>query len=103
MEYVGREPEPGCLFCRLLDQAPAEDRGALVLSREGGVLIVMNRFPYNSGHLMVAPRAHVGSLEDLDDGASLAVMRGVRRSLGALREVLSPEGFNVGVNLGRVA
>lgn len=103
MEYVGGEQPPGCLFCRLREQPPAEDRAALVLAREPGSLTVMNRFPYNSGHLMVAPAAHVPSLEDLDDEASADLLRGVRRALKALRDTMRPEGFNVGVNLGRVA
>ncbi|HEX6487619.1 MAG TPA: HIT domain-containing protein [Candidatus Dormibacteraeota bacterium] len=104
MEYIGREePDEGCLFCRLLARPPEQDRETLVVSRDGGVLIVLNRFPYNSGHLMVAPHAHLGGLELLGDEASLAVMRGVQQSLRALREVLKPEGFNIGVNQGRVA
>ncbi len=103
MEYVGGEQPPGCLFCRLREQPPAADRATLVLAREPGSLTVMNRFPYNSGHLMVAPAAHVPGLEDLDDEASADLLRGVRRALKALRETLNPEGFNLGVNLGRVA
>src|SRR5690349_6450426 len=99
MEYVGAEPPDGCLFCRLRDQPPAEDRAGLVLAREPGSLTVMNRFPYNSGHLMVAPAAHVPSLEDLDDEASADLMRGARRALKVLRDTLKPEGFNLGVNL----
>jgi ATP adenylyltransferase len=103
MEYIGAEPEPGCLFCRLRDQPPAEDRASLVLARAPSWLTVLNRFPYNSGHLMVAPAAHVPSLEDLDDEASANLLRGVRQALRSLREVLNPDGFNLGVNLGRVA
>jgi len=103
MEYITGEAEPGCLFCRLLE-APAEaDRANLVLVRADGAIAVLNKFPYNSGHLMVAPTAHVGSLADLDDGQTTAVMRLVRRSLAVLGSVMSPEGFNVGVNLGKVA
>lgn len=103
MEYIGAEQPPGCLFCRLREQPAADDRAGLVLAREPGALTVMNRFPYNSGHLMVAPAAHVGSLEDLDDQSSVELLRGVRRALRALRETMRPEGFNVGVNIGRVA
>jgi ATP adenylyltransferase len=64
---------------------------------------MLNKYPYNSGHLMVAPRAHVGTLVDLDDDATLAVMRLVRTSLRVLGQELSPAGFNVGVNIGRAA
>src|SRR5215472_8303882 len=89
MEYIGRPEEPGCLFCRVWESPVADDR--------------RNRVAYNNGHLMVAPRAHVGSLTDLDDEQTAAVMRLVRRSLRVLEAVMQPEGFNVGVNLGQVA
>ena len=103
MEYIGGPEEPGCLFCRVW-QAPAEDdRRNLVLCRAGDALAMMNKFPYNNGHLMVAPRAHVASLTDLDDDQTAAVMRLVRRSLRVLQGVMQPQGFNVGVNIGRVA
>jgi len=85
-------------------QAPAEDdRANLVVHRAPEAIVLMNRFPYNNGHLMVAPRAHVGSLVDLDDDQTLAVMRLARRSLRVLAELMHPEGFNAGVNIGRVA
>ena len=103
MEYIGRGPEPGCLFCRVREADPSQDRENLVLWRGPDALVMMNRFPYNNGHLMVAPRAHAGDLADLDDGQTLALMQALRRSLGVLRAAMSPEGFNVGANLGRVA
>jgi ATP adenylyltransferase len=103
MEYIGGPAEPGCLFCRAREAPPEEDRQNLMVRREADALAMMNKFPYNNGHLMVAPRAHLGSLADLDDDQLLAVMRLVRRSLGVLEAVMHPEGFNVGVNIGRVA
>jgi ATP adenylyltransferase len=103
MEYIDSPPADGCLFCRVR-QAPVEDdRKNLVVHRADEALVLMNRFPYNNGHLMVAPRAHVGSLVDLDDGQTLALMVPVRQSLRVLEDVMHPEGFNVGVNVGRVA
>jgi ATP adenylyltransferase len=103
MEYIAGQAEPGCLFCRVREAPEADDRRNLVVHRAAGALAMLNKFPYNSGHLMVAPRAHVGSLADLDDEQTVALMRLVRRSLAALENVMRPEGFNVGVNLGRVA
>jgi ATP adenylyltransferase len=103
MEYIEAAPQPGCLFCRVREAPASEDRDNLVVHREEDALVMLNRFPYNSGHLLVAPRAHVGSLEDLDDASTTGLMRMVRRSLTALRGVMSPAGFNVGVNLGRPA
>jgi len=87
----------------VLAAAPAEDEANLVVWRPEGGVVLLNRFPYNNGHLMVAPAAHVGSLTDLDDEQSLQLMRALRRSLTVLEETLEPEGFNAGVNLGKVA
>ena len=103
MEYIGGPEEQGCLFCRVWQAPVGDDRRNLVLSRSGDALAMMNKFPYNNGHLMVAPRAHVGSLTDLDDDQTAVVMKLVRRSLQVLEGVMQPQGFNVGVNIGRVA
>jgi len=103
MEYIGGPEEQGCLFCRVWQAPVGDDRRNLVLSRSGDALAMMNKFPYNNGHLMVAPRAHVGSLTDLDDDQTAAVVKLVRRSLQVLEGVMQPQGFNVGVNIGRVA
>ena len=103
MEYIESEPESGCLFCRVREAPPGDDRRNLVVHRTAGAIVLMNKFPYNNGHLMVAPRTHVGSLVDLDDDQSLAVVDLVRRSLRVLQAVMAPDGFNVGANLGRVA
>jgi ATP adenylyltransferase len=103
MAYIGAPQQPGCLFCRTFDASPDGDRENLVVRREPTALAMMNRFPYNNGHLMVAPRAHQGSLTGLDDDQLLAVMRLTRTSISVLEEVMSPEAFNVGVNIGRAA
>jgi ATP adenylyltransferase len=103
MEYVGAPPEPGCLFCRVREAPPEDDRRNLVLHRAPDALVMLNKFPYNPGHLMVAPRAHEGSLAALDDEQVLALMRLVQRSQRVVEQVMSPEGFNVGVNMGRAA
>jgi ATP adenylyltransferase len=103
MEYIDGPAPPGCLFCRLREAPVQEDRANLVVHRATDALVMLNKFPYSSGHMMVAPRAHVGSLTDLDDAQTLAVMRLVRRSLAVLQAVMHPDGFNVGANLGRVA
>ncbi len=103
MEYIGGEPQPGCLFCRVREAGPESDRENLVVWRGPEALVMLNRFPYNSGHLLIAPRAHAGDLGDLGDEQSMALMAALRLALSAVREVMSPEGFNVGANLGRVA
>ena len=103
MEYIGSKRPEGCLFCRVLEAPSTEDETNLVVWRPPGGVVILNRFPYNNGHLMVAPAAHVGSLTDLDDEQSLQLMRALRRSLSVLESALGPEGFNAGVNLGKVA
>lgn len=103
MEYITGPSQTGCLFCRVQEAPPEEDRSNLVVHRTADAVVLLNKFPYNSGHVLVAPRAHVGSLVDLDDDQTLALMRLVRRSLAVLEGVLAPDGFNTGVNLGRVA
>jgi len=103
MEYISGPEQTGCLFCRVREAPADQDRENLLVHRADDALVMLNRFPYSSGHLMVAPRAHVGSLVDLDDAQTLAVMRLVRRSLAALDAAMTPHGYNVGANLGRVA
>jgi ATP adenylyltransferase len=103
MAYIGAPQEPGCLFCRFWEASPADDRQNLVVHRDTQALAMMNKFPYNNGHLMIAPRAHEGSLTGLDDQQLLSLMQLARRSLSVLEGVMHPEGFNVGVNVGQVA
>jgi len=64
---------------------------------------MLNKFPYNPGHAMVAPIAHQASLADLDDPQTADVMRAVKRTIAVLKQVMNPDGFNVGVNIGREA
>jgi ATP adenylyltransferase len=66
-------------------------------------MVIMNRYPYNNGHLLVAPIRHVPGLEALSEDESLDLMRMLRQSMAVLKETMRPEGFNVGLNLGRVA
>jgi len=103
MEYIGGTPEPGCLFCRVRAAGPEEDRRNLVVWRGEQALVMLNKFPYNSGHVMIAPRAHVASLEQLDDEDAVELHHAVSLALKVLRRELEPEGFNLGVNLGKVA
>lgn len=102
MEYIAEPPRPGCLFERVIEH-PDDPDAQLVVWRPQGALVLLNKFPYNPGHAMVAPHAHKGSLEELGDDESLELMRAIRRTITVLREVMSPHGFNVGVNIGREA
>ncbi|HEV3103230.1 MAG TPA: HIT domain-containing protein [Candidatus Dormibacteraeota bacterium] len=102
MEYVAGEQKPGCLFCRVIENPDDED-AALVIWRPEGAIVILNKFPYNPGHAMVAPVAHVPSLEELDDPQTTQVMRAVRRTVEVLRGTMTPDGFNIGANIGRAA
>jgi ATP adenylyltransferase len=93
-------PGDACFICQGL--AEHEDRRNLIALRTPASVVVLNRFPYNNGHLLVAPRAHKGTLDELDPAEMLEVMETVRRMIGVLGG-MRPEGFNVGLNLGRVA
>lgn len=103
MKYIqaAREEGEGCIFCELPTRG--DDERAFVLAREGEAFAMLNAFPYNPGHLMVAPLRHVGELDALADDELLDCQRLLRRAVAALREEMSPDGFNVGMNLGRVA
>jgi len=105
MEYIqqasqGDDPQ-GCLFCRLA--AAGDDEASMILHRGPHTFVLMNAFPYNPGHLMVAPLRHVGDAEELTPDELLDAGRLQQAALRALREEMSPHGFNVGMNLGRVA
>jgi ATP adenylyltransferase len=103
MEYIrqARDESEGCLFCDL--DAKGDDGSAMILARGDRAFILMNAFPYNPGHVMVAPFRHVGELGGLEDDELLDAGRQLQRAVAALKEEMSPEGFNVGMNLGRVA
>src|SRR5205807_6197651 len=66
-------------------------------------VLVLNRFPYNNGHLLVAPRAHKGRLAELDDGEVLEMQQALERLVAVFDELMHPEGYNIGLNLGRAA
>jgi ATP adenylyltransferase len=102
MTYITQEPRPGCLFCRALND-PSDPDAALVVWRPEAAIVMLNKFPYNPGHVMVAPAAHKAGFEDLDDAESTSLMRALGRTISVLRETLKPEGFNVGANIGRAA
>ncbi|HKB33712.1 MAG TPA: HIT domain-containing protein [Candidatus Dormibacteraeota bacterium] len=102
MEYVGGQQKPGCLFCRVIEH-PDDPDAELVVWRPDGALVMLNKFPYNPGHALVVPVAHVPGLENLDDQQTNQLMRALRRTIDVLRSTLSPEGFNVGANVGRAA
>jgi ATP adenylyltransferase len=101
LEYIKQADEqPGCVFC---DAAAGDDEERLVVHRGELAFVLLNKFPYSSGHLMVAPYRHVGQLAGLTDEEALEVHRLAVQGVAALGDVYGPEGHNLGWNLGRVA
>jgi ATP adenylyltransferase len=100
---VAKNPthEEKCFICRGLDEQ--DDRANLIALRTPRSVVVLNRFPYNNGHLLVAPRSHKGRLSELDPTETLETMQTVSRMVDLLAEILNPDGYNIGLNLGRVA
>ena len=103
MEYIQSNKEQSedaeCIFCRI--QRGEESERVLTRSELG--FVTLNKYPYSPGHILVIPNRHVGDLEDLEDEESLDLQRLMKRSVKALREEYAPHGFNIGMNLGRVA
>jgi ATP adenylyltransferase len=89
-----------CLFCGLASADPDE---ALVVARVEHALVVLNLYPYTSGHVMVAPLRHVGDLESLPAGEAAELMHVTQRATAAVKRAYGPEGINVGINLGAAA
>jgi ATP adenylyltransferase len=102
MEFIKGPKPTGCFFCEAANADPGRDAELLVLARTELAFAILNRYPYNNGHLMVAPRAHLANLEDLPAPAANAVTALTQRSLRVLRQALEPEGFNLGINAGKV-
>jgi len=102
MEYIKKCDEfPGCIFCVL--PAQDKDRENLILHRGKTCFIMLNTFPYNTGHLMIAPFKHTADMYALSDEELLEISRTVRFAVKLLAETMQPDGFNLGVNLGRTA
>jgi len=103
MAYIDSsdKKDEGCIFCT----KPAEHRDEenLLLYRGERCFVLMNLFPYNNGHLMVAPYAHVPTIEELDPATLTDIMVTAQRCLATLRAAMNPHGFNMGINQGTVA
>ena len=101
LEYIKQADEQGgCVFC---DAAAGDDEEKLIVHRGQHAFVLLNKFPYSSGHLMVAPYRHVGELAGLAEEEALEVHGLAVQGVAALGEVYGPEGHNLGWNLGRVS
>jgi ATP adenylyltransferase len=102
IEYITGPKAGECIFCAAATGSVDGDSGNVV-DRGDECFTMLNAFPYASGHVMVAPYRHVGELEALADRELLEIMAMARRAVAALRDIMSPDGFNAGFNLGEVA
>jgi len=102
MEYIENDKEEnGCVFCNV--QALTDGTENLIAHRGEHSYVILNRFPYTSGHLMVLPFGHVSNLEELDSATRAEMMELASRCTTILKDIYRPQGFNVGVNIGEAA
>jgi ATP adenylyltransferase len=101
LQYVTKERGQGCIFCE--KPLAGDDRAAHIVHRGALAYVMLNTFPYNNGHIMVAPFAHVANLEDLPSDTLHEMMDLAQQSTRALKSRFSPDGINLGFNLGTAA
>src|SRR4030066_2540731 len=102
MEYISQEKtetSKACIFCSRISQK--KDKKNLIIFRGKMAFIIMNRFPYNNGHLMVVPYRHIGDLLQLKKDEKGDLFQLIQWSVKALEVVMKPQGFNIGMNLVR--
>lgn len=100
IKYVSQKKKT-CIFCQTIKSR--QDKNNFLLARQTHCFSILNIFPYNNGHIMVAPNRHIGSLEKLNDKEILDLLRLVNRTKMALDKCLKPDGYNIGLNIGRSA
>ena len=101
LEYIkSADEQEGCVFCTAVT---APDGDGLVVHRGQRAFVLLNKFPYSSGHLMVAPIRHTGEFGELEDDEALELHRLAAQGMGALAQEYGPQGYNLGWNLGRIA
>jgi len=102
MNYISdTTPPDGCFFCEALKQE--DSAKTLLVARGEHAFVILNRYPYTSGHLMVVPYAHVPSIDQLTPECRAEIMELLNRALAVLTAVYKPEGFNLGANIGAIA
>ncbi|TEB12718.1 HIT family protein [Pelotomaculum propionicicum] len=102
MVYIGGDHGDKCVFCEKAAADPGEDEANLLLLRGEKTFVLMNLYPYINGHLLIVPKRHVGEIEDLTDDEMMELFKMTQKMVKVLR-AFNPQGFNVGVNIGRVA
>jgi ATP adenylyltransferase len=100
MDYILGKKQKECIFCK--KPMERKDEANLILHQSRYTFVMMNRFPYNNGHMMVVPKRHCPDLEQLDDQELQDLFCSLRASTRILKEELRPDGFNIGMNIGKV-
>ena len=106
LKYVkdaSKDVEEECIFCAFSGEGDENDGANLIVHRGERCFVILNKFPYTNGHLMIAPYEHVGSLPALDDEAASEMMALAKQGMTILERTYEPHGYNVGFNQGRVA
>ena len=101
MEYILKEKKEGCIFCE--KPKGNQDKKNYILYRGKFCFVILNAFPYNNGHLMIAPYDHIKNIEELKSETLIELMSLCQKSITVLKEKMNPRGFNIGINISKVA
>lgn len=101
IKYIQAPKYEGCIFCDFPNENRDEER--LIVYRGKKCFIIMNNYPYNPGHVMIAPYRHTGKIEDLNDDEILEMMKLAQLAVRAIKDSMNPDGFNIGINIGKIA
>ena len=101
MEFIAGKKEKGCVFCTRVKRK--QDRKDLILHRGKYSFVILNKYPYNNGHLMVVPYRHTASLQEICPEESAEIFSLMSQAEKIMKKTMHPEGFNVGLNLGKAA
>ena len=101
IDYILNEKPSDCIFCVSSDQE--QDRDRLILYRTGLSLVMLNRYPYNNGHMMIAPFRHTADMNELSIAEMLDLFAALRLCRNVLEKTAAPQGFNIGINLGKAS
>jgi ATP adenylyltransferase len=100
MDYILEKKQKGCIFCK--KPIEGKDKKNLILYQNQYAFVMMNKFPYNNGHLLLIPKRHCLELEELNDKEAQELSYLLKISSQLLKKCLHPQGFNIGMNIGRV-
>ncbi len=101
MKYIRGKKVKECVFCQKLNEN--RDETNYILFRKKNCFVILNVFPYNNGHLMVIPNKHLAEMEEMEKEILNELMSTVKESVGLLKKAFKPEGFNIGINMGKIA